>query len=118
MVNGEVIIQTTGKRTLKEAHDDDERNRILNSTCLRDEKERAEAVLARVATLDQHLDKIADERPALPVDAAWAAYRNAPNRPDSGPRTLAGYESQFIRFTKWLGKKHPEVTELRVRRSF
>ena len=111
MVNGERIIQSTGKTKLTDAYE--ERKRILNSTYLRDEKERAEAVLARVATLDQRLDKIADERPALPVDAAWAAYRNAPNRPDSGPRTLEGYESQFIRFTKWLGKKHPEVTELR-----
>jgi len=111
MVNGERIVQTTGKTKLTDAYD--ERNRILNSTYLRDEKERAEAVLARVATLDQRLDKIADERPALPVDAAWAAYRNAPNRPDSGPRTLDGYESQFIRFTKWLSTKHPEVTELR-----
>lgn len=111
MVNGERIIQSTGKTKLTDAYE--ERKRILNSTYLRDEKERAEAVLARVATLDQRLDKIADERPALPVDAAWEAYRNAPNRPDSGLRTLDGYESQFIRFTKWLGKKHPEVTELR-----
>ena len=88
MVDGEMIVQSTGKTKLDDAYD--ERIRILNSTYLRDEKDRAEAVLARVATLDQRLVKIADERPALGVDAAWAAYRNAPNRPDSGPRTLDG----------------------------
>ena len=44
---------------------------------------------------------------------AWSAYESAGNRPDSGPRTLEGYASQFKRFREWLADQHPAITELR-----
>lgn len=90
-----------------------ERDRVLNSTCLRDQKDREEAVLAKVESLDKQLAKIANDLPSLGLLDAWTAYRDAPNRPDSGARTMDMYESQFKRFTAWMQKNHPKVKELR-----
>ena len=59
------------------------------------------------------IQKYEDEKPATGILESWTAYRNAPNRPDSGARTMEGYESQFERFTNWMQKNHPTVTELR-----
>lgn len=50
---------------------------------------------------------------ALPLVTAWDAYVASVNRPDSGPRTLDGYASQWRLFVSWVGSFHPEVTELR-----
>lgn len=111
MVGGKLIVQSTGETELDKAVT--ERDRVLNPYNLQDEKERAEAVLARVEGLDRQLARIEDGKPTLGILASWTAYRNAPNRPDSGRRTLAGYESQFERFTTWVQKNHPTVTELR-----
>ncbi len=112
MVAGEVIIQSTKQTDLGKARL--ERDRILNATYLRDEKERTEAVLAKVESLDRQLAKIENDKPSLGILAAWTAYRSAPNRPDSGLRTMDMYESQFKRFTAWMQKNHPEVKELRA----
>ena len=111
MVDGRVIMQSTGETAIDEARK--VRNRVLNPTYLRDEKDRTEAVLAKVESLDRKLTQIDNEMPSLEITAAWTAYRNAPNRPDSGQRTMEGYESQFERFTKWMQKNHPAVSELR-----
>jgi len=35
------------------------------------------------------------------------------NRPDSGPRTLEGYASQWRLFLAWLRVTHPVVSTLR-----
>jgi integrase len=51
--------------------------------------------------------------PALRIVNAWDAYAAAQNRPDSGPRTLAGYEAQWERFAKWMREKRPDCPALR-----
>lgn len=60
--------------------------------------------------------KIAQEKenaPALLIGDAFEAYRNSPERPDAGERTLSGYEAQFATFERWIGEHHPDIRELR-----
>jgi len=109
--HGERIVQTTGMRDLKAARA--ERDRILNPTGLKDQKDRAEAVLSRVQGIDQKLAKIADEAPATRIRNGWQAYLDQQNRPDSGPATLAQYEATFEEFAKWMADRHADTAELR-----
>ena len=112
MVQGEVIYQSTHETDVKKAIEF--RDRTLYSTYLHDERERTAAVLAKVATVEHRLAEIERAKPALFITDTWAAYVNAPNRPDSGERTLQGYESQFARFVKWMQEHHKDVVELRA----
>ncbi len=111
MVDGKLLVQSTGETVLKKALN--ERDRVLNPYNLRDEKERAEAVFARVTNVDQQLAKIEDEKPATAVRHGWKAYLGQHGRPDSGPVTLAQYERWFEAFVRWLETEYPDVTELR-----
>lgn len=49
----------------------------------------------------------------LTIDKAWAAYVGSTKRPDSGPRTLAAYESQFRLFAAWMAEKYSKRKEMR-----
>ena len=69
--------------------------------------------VAELGGVKAQIQQFEDEKPALDLTAAWTAYKDAPNRPDSGQRTLEGYKSQFDRFTVWMQKNHPDLTELR-----
>lgn len=42
-----------------------------------------------------------ESRPALTLSQGFEAYRASRERPDSGPRTMAGYESQYQRLIDW-----------------
>lgn len=53
------------------------------------------------------------DRNAVTFSVAWCLYADSKKRPDSGARTLAGYESQYQTFTSWLKTKHPKVTKMR-----
>ena len=105
--NGKRLIQTTGETILKRARI--ARDRILNPYNLRDEKERAEAVLTRVSGLDQQLAVIEDGKPATTVMHGWQAYLDQSNRPDSGESTLRQYEFQYEAFAKWFKDNHPQA---------
>jgi integrase len=78
------------------------------------EKEALENIAAKLQTATAEVARLEDEAtPALSMLAAWEAYRTAPSRPDSGPRTLAGYESQWNRFADWMKDAHPDKPALR-----
>ena len=49
----------------------------------------------------------------MTLEKAWEAYVASVNRPDSGPRTLEGYEAQWRQFVEWVAATRPAVTELR-----
>lgn len=53
------------------------------------------------------------DRNAVTFSEAWCLYADSKKRPDSGARTLAGYESQYQTFTSWLKTKYPTVTKMR-----
>jgi len=110
MENGKVLVQTTGTGELKAARI--VRDRILNPYNLRGEKERAEAVLSRVSSLDRQLAVIENEKPATSIMHGWQAYLDQHNRPDTGDSTLAVYEGQYEAFAKWFKDNHPERLDL------
>jgi integrase len=43
----------------------------------------------------------------------WSVFVDSANRPDSGPRTLRGYQSQWTQFVEWLAQSHPTMTQMR-----
>ena len=53
------------------------------------------------------------DRNAVTFAEAWVLYASSKKRPDSGDRTLAGYEAQYSTFVSWLKAKHPRVTKMR-----
>jgi integrase len=118
MVNG---------RRVKQVLRDKDNNPI---TTIEDAEARCKEVMAPLMVADQEevvrtvqhrLDDAAKERDELErgtdaemtLDAAWEAYVASVNRPDSGPRTLKGYEAQWQQFVEWVAKTRPMVTELR-----
>jgi len=52
------------------------------------------------------------EPPSLKIEDAWEAYEASANRPDSGPRTLKGYEQQWAQFVAWMESRYPHVTSI------
>lgn len=69
--------------------------------------------VAELTGVQEKLRQMEEQKPAMGLLAAWMAYRNAPNRPDTGADTLEMYESQYGRFVTWMQEHHPEVKELR-----
>ncbi len=53
-----------------------------------------------------------EANPPLAIVAAWDAYYDSENRPDSSERTLAGYESAWKRFFKWMKDTHPDKMQV------
>jgi len=111
MVNGRVIFQSTHETNIIEARK--VRDSVLNPVNLRDDVERAEAVFARVQTVDQQHAKAVDALPALTVVDTWAAFLKSPERSDASERTIAGYLCQWKRFERWIEKRRDEGPEER-----
>lgn len=70
-------------------------------------------IMSRLETAEAALGRAIADAEALRVADAVEAYKQHPERPDSGPRTLKGYISQFERFAVWIKKKHPDAFCLR-----
>ena len=79
----------------------------------KDKKIMLENLSARIQGVQKEIDQTEANKPSLSVADAWNAYEKAPNRPDSGRRTLEGYEGQFKLFANWVKEHHPEIVELR-----
>jgi integrase len=109
MVDGKLIIQSTKQTDVGRARM--ERDRILNPFNLRDEKERAEAVFARVSTIGQQLAVIENDVPGVTIRHGWQAYLDQHNRPDSGPVTLSQYEGWYEAFARWFEETFPRRTD-------
>lgn len=105
MQKGKRLIQSTGTSILDDAVAF--RDRVLNPFNLKDQREQAEAVLARVAGLDMQIAKSEESKPATAIEHGWQAYLDQSNRPDSGESTLRQYEFQYEAFAKWFIGNHP-----------
>ena len=51
--------------------------------------------------------------PSMTLMEAFKYYRESSKRPDSGERTLNGYEGQYGMFVDWIHENHSEITEVR-----
>ena len=111
MRNGVKFVKTTDTAVLEKAQK--VRDRELHPMVLKDERDVTENLLGKMAGVDDRLAKIEKSKASLLMKDAFQAYRESPNRPDSGSRTMDGYESQFKRFTTWMSEKNPDVQELR-----
>ncbi|MCG2660571.1 MAG: tyrosine-type recombinase/integrase [Kiritimatiellae bacterium] len=49
---------------------------------------------------------------SLAIDDVWKTYKESQTRPDSGDRTLDGYQSQFHLFADWLKQHDPKCKHL------
>lgn len=105
MVDGEMLVQSTGETELKKAVE--YRDKVLNIYNIQDEQERAEAALARVRTVEQRLAKAYDDLPALTVKEAWDAFMRSPARSDAGESTLASYLIKWNIFLEWIESRRP-----------
>jgi integrase len=111
MRNGVKFVKTTRTSVHKDALTI--RNRELHPMALQDDRDVTENLLGKMAGVDERLAKIEKSKASLLMAEAVQAYRESPNRPDSGSRTMDGYESQFKRFITWMNKKYPDIQELR-----
>ena len=110
-VNGKTYYRSTGTGNKREA--EAKLKEFVAPFRIKDKKEILENIEARVRGVQGEIDKVESQKPALLISAAWTAFEQAPNRPDSGKRTLEGYESQFNNFEDWIKEHHHEIVELR-----
>lgn len=61
----------------------------------------------------EEADKREREAPAMTLLEAFKYYRDSARRPDSGKRTLDGYEGQYGVFVDWMKETYPTVKEIR-----
>lgn len=82
---------------------EEKRDSLLMARLQEEKKRREEA--AKNAALEK-------ERNSISISAAFVYYSSSKRRPDSGERTLRGYESQFSYFAKYMADHHPEITKI------
>ncbi len=91
-----------------------ERKRILAPFQTGNKVETLRVIQSRVQDADAlHVQAVDEADPPLRVKDAWAAYRKAPERPDSGARTLSDYEGYWTRFENWMEATHADAVLLR-----
>jgi integrase len=73
-----------------------------------------ESIAGKLDGRRAELARLADEQnPPLAMENAWTVYVASPNRPDTGPDTLAVYQGQFGQFVRWVKETHAGVASLR-----
>jgi hypothetical protein len=93
---------------------ENERKRIMAPYQTGDTVETLRAVQARITAAEGDHVKAQDEAtPPLKIADAWQAFEAAPERPDSGKRTLADYAGYWQRFAKWIRTAHSEIIYMR-----
>lgn len=111
-VAGKKFLKSTGCRNRRDA--ESVLRKLMQPLALGDEIAVLESIKGRIEGRTAELARIEDERtPPLTIRAAWTAYKAAPNRPDSGPRTLSDYEGYLTAFDDWLEATHPDARALR-----
>ncbi len=86
------------------------RNNIAKLEGAKAERERLERQRAEEQAKEQAK---AEQERAIPVAGAFEFYKASDKRPDSGPRTLAGYETQYNAFADWIKQHYPKAEKLR-----
>lgn len=110
-VDGKTYTRSTGTSDKREAA-----KRLAEFTApfrLGNEKETLEGLAAKVQGVKAELKAYHDAQPALALADGFEAYRTAEVRPDSGTRTMAGYECYYNGLLSWLAANRPAYREMR-----
>ena len=110
-VDGKTFTRSTGTSDKREAV-----KRLAEFTApfrLKSEKETLEGIAAKVQGVTAELKAYHDAQPALALADGFEAYRTAEVRPDSGTRTMAGYECYYNGLLSWLAANRPAYREMR-----
>lgn len=111
VVDGKPITKSTGTANRRNA--EKRRAEIMRPYTLGDQAAVLQAVGNRLKDTEAQAAALHDElNPPPEIGAIWGRYMDSPARPDSGDRTLVGYETQWRRFACWLSDKHPKVKHL------
>ena len=111
MVDGKYYTRSTGTADREEA--EAKLAEFLEPFKLKDEKDTLALLAKKVEGVTAELREFEDAKPALALADGFDAYRQSTERPDSGERTLSGYESQYDRLVDWIGRHYPDAKEMR-----
>ena len=111
MVDGKVYTRATGTGEKREA--EKKLEEFVAPFKLGDKKSTLEGLAAKVKGVEAEIQAYEDSQPALALADGFEAYRKSTERPDSGERTMEGYESQYGRLVTWMSKHYPDATEMR-----
>jgi len=112
MVDGRLIRQSL--ETTDEEQAEKQRKKIMRPMMAADRADALAVVSKKLADAkDEQAAADEEANPPLKITAAWDAYYDSANRPDSSERTLAGYESAWKRFVRWMDAEHPDAEQMR-----
>ena len=81
---------------------------------MRDKTELARQLADTVKSLEvRTAEAVEIANPPLRIVDAWEKFIKAPNRPDSGERTVLDYKGYYNAFNNWLAQEHKELIYLR-----
>lgn len=93
---------------------EDAKSKWMAQFAIASEAEALEAIAGRIEGRKAELRSLEDQRnPPLALAGAWGQFISSPNRPDTGPDTLAVYEGQWGQFVTWMSEQHPDALTLR-----
>lgn len=106
MANGKRHSKSTGTHVLRDA--EKKLEEFTSLFRLENEQRTLETLTGRIEGVKAEIREWKEQRPALRLVDAFAAYRASASRPDAGDRTLSGYESYFNRFLDWMKANRPD----------
>ena len=111
MVDGKYYTRSTGTADREQA--ETKLAEFLEPFKLKDEKDTLALLAKKVEGVTAELREIEDAKPATALADGFDAYRQSTERPDSGDRTMSGYESQYGRLARWMETHYPDAKEMR-----
>jgi integrase len=110
-LNGKLIQESLHTTIKSEA--EIARDKIMLPLQVADETATLEQVGLRITKKKAEQKQLEDSNhPPITIKKAWETYLESTERPDSGERTLNDYKCHWTKFTKWLSKEHPRVSNL------
>ena len=110
-VDGKTFTKTTGTSDRREA--EKILAEIVAPFAAKSDAERLENLAVKIEGRKAEIRRYEDSKPALALADGFEAYRRSTERPDTGARTLDGYEAQYNRLVRWAEENAPDAREMR-----
>jgi integrase len=92
-----------------------ERRRVMAPFTTGEQVEIVKAIQAKLADAEAiHAAAIERAADAYLIADAWRLFHRHPNRPRCSDATLGQYESEFKRFSAWIGTRHPDIVVMQA----